>query len=236
MDATGSASSARRIQRSRTKARGMSLADRSRQTPGGRQADAVQADPARHRTPHPDRRMAAGSSHPVRAPTDDALWLLANDREQGAVGTGASRSHRAAAAGRHLCAPSQIPVGGPDDSRHPRGDHRARPQLRLSVDPVLAPGGQRRRPCASWRTQSRQGDRDLMPPQRGRRAVRDRGQARSISTRCPKPPRRILRSNRPARGCSTMSRGRRPNIRSARSWLTSRPQRRWTLRSAHPAS
>jgi DNA-binding GntR family transcriptional regulator len=44
------------------------------------------------------------------------------------------------------------------------------------------------------------------------------------------------RSNRPARGCSTMSRGRRPNIRSARSWPTRRPQRHWTLRSARPAS
>ena len=105
---------ARQIQRSRAEARGMSLSIDRDKLQASRQADAVQADPARHRAPHPDRRMAAGSSHPVRAPTDDALWLLANDGEQGAVGTGASRSHRAAAAGRHICAPSQIPVGGPD--------------------------------------------------------------------------------------------------------------------------
>src|SRR5438874_11968390 len=63
---------------------------RARQTPGSRQTDAVQADPTRHRAPNPDRRMAAGSPHPARAPAHDALWLLANDGEQGAVGTGAS--------------------------------------------------------------------------------------------------------------------------------------------------
>ena len=30
-----------------------------------------------------------------------------------------------------LCAPSQIPVSGAADRRHPRGDQRSRPQLRL---------------------------------------------------------------------------------------------------------
>src|SRR4051794_16344832 len=108
--------------------------NRPRQIPGRRQTDAVQADPTRHRAPHPDRRMAAGSSYPVRAPTDDALWLLANDGEQGAVGAGTGRSHRAATAGWHIRASSQIPLGSPDNSRYPRGDHRARPQLWLSVD------------------------------------------------------------------------------------------------------
>src|SRR5467141_1046052 len=109
---------------------------RSRQTPDSRQTDAVQADPPRHRAPNSDRRMAAGSPHPVRAPAHDALWLLANDSEQGTVGTDASRSYRAAAAGWHICAPSQIPVSCAPDRRHPRGrseEHTSELQSHLNL-------------------------------------------------------------------------------------------------------
>ena len=66
-----------------------------------------------------ERRILTGEWPPGhRIPFEHELMarlsLLANDGQQSIVRTGASRSDRAAAAGRHLCAPSEIPVGSPD--------------------------------------------------------------------------------------------------------------------------